>query len=93
MFGLIIKIKKGFVSIEESVREQYVPNLPGVQPRRRFMYVSVASSIGEMFGGVGDWVCDSGWGMFRDENLECFFFLIIRESVKNLCHDFQPFRS
>ena len=26
------------VNIEESVREQQVPNLPGVQPRRRYLF-------------------------------------------------------
>ena len=29
-------MKCDFVNIKESVREPYVPNLPGVQPRRRF---------------------------------------------------------
>ena len=31
-------MKCDFVNIEESVREPYVPNLPGVQPRRRFFF-------------------------------------------------------
>ena len=32
-------MKWDFVNIEKSVQELYVPNLPGVQPRRRFFLV------------------------------------------------------
>ena len=47
--GLIFKIKPDIVKIEESVREPFVPILPGVQPRRRFYF---------------NLVVDGGWSSF-----------------------------
>ena len=37
-FGLIFKMKSDFVNFEESVREPFVPNLPGVQPSRLLLF-------------------------------------------------------
>ena len=51
-FGLIFKMKCDFVNIEESVREPYVPNLPGVQPRRRFFNSLLSMTNKSDFSGL-----------------------------------------
>ena len=47
-------MKCDFVNIEESVREPYVLNLPGVQPRRRFYFPSDLGGRNKPWGEIHD---------------------------------------